>query len=116
MRVRRALVSASNKNGLSAFAGGLRELGVEIVSTAGTAGFLEQSGVPVTRVEDVTGSPELLDGRVKTLHPAIHAGILARRDAAEDMRSLADAGIEPIDLVVCNLYPFAAVAGRRDAS
>jgi phosphoribosylaminoimidazolecarboxamide formyltransferase/IMP cyclohydrolase len=116
VRVRRALVSASNKNGLSAFAGGLRELGVEIVSTAGTAGFLEQSGVPVTRVEDVTGSPELLDGRVKTLHPAIHAGILARRDAAEDMRSLADAGIEPIDLVVCNLYPFAAVAGRRDAS
>ncbi len=113
MKVRRALVSVSDKNGLSSFAQGLHELGVELLSTSGTAAFLEDAGVPVTRVEQLTGSAELLDGRVKTLHPTIHAGILARRDHAEDMASLAAEGIEPIDLVVCNLYPFRSVAARR---
>jgi phosphoribosylaminoimidazolecarboxamide formyltransferase / IMP cyclohydrolase len=113
VRVRRALISVSDKGGLTTLGQGLRELGVELVSTSGTARFLEDAGLPVTTVEEVTGAGEVLDGRVKSLHPAIHAGILARRDRPDDMASLRERGIEPIDLVVCNLYPFRAVANRR---
>src|SRR5436305_6841042 len=113
MTIKRALISVSDKNGLAAFAAGLRDLGVELVSTSGTAAYLSDAGLPVTTVEEVTGGAELLGGRVKTLHPAIHAGILARRNHPDDMASLAERGIEPIDLVVCNLYPFRHVANRR---
>jgi phosphoribosylaminoimidazolecarboxamide formyltransferase / IMP cyclohydrolase len=116
VRIKRALISVSDKRGLASFAAGLQSLGIKIVSTSGTARFLEDSGVEVTHVEELTGAGELLGGRVKTLHPKIHAAILARRDSAADLRSLAREGIEPIDLVVCNLYPFAAIAGRRDAT
>ena len=116
MRVRRALISVSDKASLTTLGQGLNELGVELISTSGTAGFLQDAGLPVTTVESVTGAAEVLDGRVKSLHPAIHAGILARRDRPEDMRSLEERGIEPIDLVVCNLYPFRSVANRRGAS
>ena len=113
MSIKRALISVSDKNGLTTLASGLAELGVEIISTSGTASFLGDAGVRVTTVEELTGAPELLGGRVKTLHSTLHAAILARRDHDDDMRSLAAAGIEPIDLVVCNLYPFRSVAMRR---
>jgi phosphoribosylaminoimidazolecarboxamide formyltransferase / IMP cyclohydrolase len=98
------------------FARGLHDLGFELVSSGGTAAFLEEQGLPVTRVEEVTSAPEMLGGRVKTLHPRIHAGILARRDLAEDTATLAEHEIEPFDVVCVNLYPFASVAGRRGVS
>jgi phosphoribosylaminoimidazolecarboxamide formyltransferase / IMP cyclohydrolase len=110
--VPRALISVYDKTGVEGFARGLVELGWEIVSSGGTAAELERDGVPVTRVEDVTAFPEMLGGRVKTLHPRIHAGILARRELAEDTRALAEHEVEPVDLVCVNLYPFASVAGR----
>ena len=95
------------------FAKGLVELGWELVASGGTARYLEEQGLPVTTVESVTGFPELLAGRVKTLHPNIHAGILARRSVDEDVAALAEHGIGPIDLVCVNLYPFEQVAGRH---
>ncbi len=110
----RALVSVHDKHGIDTFASGLAGLGFELVSSGGTAAFLEEQGLAVTRVEDVTGAPEMLGGRVKTLHPAIHAGILARADAAEDRATLAEHGIEPFDLVCVNLYPFTSLAARFD--
>jgi phosphoribosylaminoimidazolecarboxamide formyltransferase / IMP cyclohydrolase len=116
LTVRRALISVSDKSGLSTLATGLAELGVELISTSGTAAFLRDAGVEVTTVEELTGAGELLGGRVKTLHPTLHAGILARRDHEDDMASLEAAGIAPIDLVVCNLYPFRQVASRRSVS
>jgi phosphoribosylaminoimidazolecarboxamide formyltransferase/IMP cyclohydrolase len=105
-RIRRALVSVYEKAGLEPFVRGLADLGVELLSSGGTAAALEEAGVPVRRVEDVTGAPEMLGGRVKTLHPAIHGGILADRSKPDHMADLAAQGIEPIDLVVSNLYPF----------
>jgi phosphoribosylaminoimidazolecarboxamide formyltransferase/IMP cyclohydrolase len=113
MTIKRALISVSDKNGLAGFAAGLRDLGVELISTSGTATFLADAGLPVTTVEELTGAAELLGGRVKTLHPVVHAAILARRSHPDDMASLEAQGIEPIDLVVCNLYPFRHVANRR---
>ena len=104
--VRRALISVFDKTGLDDLARGLHEAGVEIVSSGGSAAHLEQIGVPVTAVEQVTGFPECLDGRVKTLHPAIHAGILADRTRQDHVQQLADLGVEAFDLVVVNLYPF----------
>jgi phosphoribosylaminoimidazolecarboxamide formyltransferase / IMP cyclohydrolase len=109
----RALISVYDKTDVVPFARGLAELGWEIVSSGGTAAQLEEHGVAVTRVEDVTSSPEMLGGRVKTLHPRIHGGILARRDIPEDMDALELHDIEPFDLVCVNLYPFASVAGRQ---
>ena len=108
----RALISVYEKAGVEVFAAGLAELGFELVSSGGTATFREDHGVAVIRVEAVTGAPELLGGRVKTLHPAIHAGILARRVLTEDLDALSEQGIEPFDLVCVNLYPFASFAGR----
>jgi phosphoribosylaminoimidazolecarboxamide formyltransferase / IMP cyclohydrolase len=108
----RALISAYDKRGLAAFARGLAELGFELVASGGTASALELEGLDVTPVEDVTAFPELLGGRVKTLHPRIHAGILARREVPEDVRQLDEQGIEVFDLVCVNLYPFEAVSGR----
>jgi phosphoribosylaminoimidazolecarboxamide formyltransferase / IMP cyclohydrolase len=104
--IRRALISVWDKSGLGDLATALHEHGVEMVSTGSTAGAIRQLGLPVTTVEQVTGAPEMLDGRVKTLHPRIHAGILADRSRPEHLAQLTEHGIEPFDLVVCNLYPF----------
>ena len=92
---------------------GLVARGFELVSTGGTARALADAGLPVTNVSDVTGFPEMMDGRVKTLHPKIHGGILARRDRPDDLAAIAAHGIEPIDLVVVNLYPFAKAAAQN---
>ena len=105
-KVRRAIISVSDKYGIVDFARSLSALGVDIISTGGTYKLLKENGVKVTEVSDLTGFPEMLDGRVKTLHPKIHAGILARRDVPEHMQAIAEKGIEPIDMVVINLYPF----------
>ena len=110
---RRALISVYEKTGVDAFARALHELGFELVSSGGTAAFLEEQGLPVTRVEEVTAAPEMLGGRVKTLHPRIHAGILARLELEEDRAALEEQSIEPFEVVCVNLYPFASVAGRR---
>src|SRR5262249_49898373 len=115
-QVMRALISVYDKTGVDAFARGLAELGWEIVSSGGTASHLEEAGGAVTRVEEVTAAPGKVGRRVKTLHPRIHAGILARRDLAEDTETLAEHEIEPIDLVCVNLYPFMSVAGRPGVS
>jgi phosphoribosylaminoimidazolecarboxamide formyltransferase/IMP cyclohydrolase len=112
----RAILSVSDKTGLADLAHGLAALEIELVSTGGTARALAADGLPVVNVADVTRFPEMMDGRVKTLHPAIHAGILARRDRDDDLQALADHGITPIDLVVVNLYPFAEAAGRAETS
>jgi phosphoribosylaminoimidazolecarboxamide formyltransferase/IMP cyclohydrolase len=106
----RALISVHDKHGVDSFASGLVALGFELVSSGGTATFLEEKGLAVTRVEEVTGAPEVLGGRVKTLHPRIHAGILARLELEEDRSTLAGQGIEPFELVCVNLYPFSSVA------
>jgi phosphoribosylaminoimidazolecarboxamide formyltransferase/IMP cyclohydrolase len=108
--VRRALVSVHDKSGIVPLGAALHEMGISILSTGGTAALLRDAGIPVRPVSDVTGFPEMLDGRVKTLHPRIHAGILAVRDDPGHMRDLAGSGIETIDLVVVNLYPFAETA------
>ena len=110
-KVSRALLSVSDKSGIVEFARALAALGVQILSTGGTAKLLEKEGIAVTEVSAYTGFPEMLDGRVKTLHPKIHAGLLARRDDPGHLAALRSAGIPPIDLLVVNLYPFqAAVA------
>ena len=106
----RALLSVSDKTDLIDFARGLIDRGVELVSTGGTARALAEAGLAVTGVSDVTGFPEMMDGRVKTLHPAVHGGILARRGRPDDLAAIAGQGITPIDLVVVNLYPFAQTA------
>jgi phosphoribosylaminoimidazolecarboxamide formyltransferase / IMP cyclohydrolase len=116
VRVRRALLSVSDKTGLVDFARGLHELGVELVSTGGTAGALSDAGVPVRAIEDFTGFPEMMDGRVKTLHPRLYAGLLALRDDEDHLRAAAEHGIEPVDLVCVNLYPFEATRARADAT
>ncbi len=115
-RIRTALISVSDKTGLAEFARGLARFKVKILSTGGTAKFLAGQDTPVTEVADYTGFPEMLDGRVKTLHPRIHAGILARRDSPEHLAAIRTAGIDPIDLVVVNLYPFAQTVAKPDCS
>ncbi len=114
-QIRRALLSVSDKTGLVALAGELAARGIELLSTGGTAHELADAGLPVTEVAAATGVAEFLDGRVKTLHPAIHGGLLARRDRPDHLAAIAARGIAPIDLLVCNLYPFAATvaAARR---
>src|SRR5438094_6722315 len=109
----RALISVYDKGGLEEFARGLAQLDVELVASGGTATFLNKLGIHVTPVEELTEVPELLGGRVKTLHPRIHAAILARRDEAGDRAALAEQEIEPFDLVCVNLYPFAEFVSRR---
>ena len=116
MKVTRALVSVSDKAGVAEFARALADLGVQILSTGGTAKLLEKEGVRVTEVSAHTGFPEMLDGRVKTLHPKIHGGILARRDSREHMAAIEKAGIAPIDLIVVNLYPFEATVADPDCT
>ena len=112
----RAILSVSDKDGLIDLGRGLVALGVELVSTGGTATALATAGLPVVNVSDVTRFPEMMDGRVKTLHPAIHAGILARRHRPDDLAAIASHGITPVDLVVVNLYPFVKAAQNPDAS
>jgi phosphoribosylaminoimidazolecarboxamide formyltransferase/IMP cyclohydrolase len=112
----RALLSVSDKSGLLDLARGLHALGWELLSTGGTARALRDADVPVRDVADVTQFPEMLDGRVKTLHPAVHGGLLARRDLSEHMAAIAEHGIAPIDLVVVNLYPFRQTAARAGVS
>jgi phosphoribosylaminoimidazolecarboxamide formyltransferase/IMP cyclohydrolase len=116
VRVRRALLTVSDKRGVVDFARGLAELGVEIVSTGGTAQELAAEGIPSRSVEDLTGFPEVLDGRVKTMNPRIHAGLLAVRSDPVHVGTLSEHNIEPIDMVCVNLYPFERVAGRRGVS
>ena len=112
----KALISVSDKTGVVEFAKGLVALGWEILSTSGTMKLLKESGVPVTSVSDVTGFPEICDGRVKTLHPKIHGALLARRDIPEHMKELKDNDIETIDLVCVNLYPFRETIAKPDVT
>jgi len=112
--IRRALLSVSDKRGLASFAARLHERGVELLSTGGTAALLQAEGLPVRQVADYTGFPELMHGRLKTLHPRVHGGLLARRGIDEPQMRLH--GIEPIDLLVVNLYPFAATVARPGVS
>ena len=116
VRVRRALLSVSDKTGIVELARRLHARDTEIISTGGTATRILDAGIPVTPVESITGSPEMLDGRVKTLHPMIHGALLARRDNAEHADAMLRHHIEPIDLVVVNLYPFEQTAARQDAT
>lgn len=115
IRIRRALISVSDKTGLAPFARELARMGIEIVSTGGTARVLREQGIRVREISRFTGFPEILGGRVKTLHPKVHGGILADRRQKEHLRQSRRLGLEPIDLVVVNLYPFEQTAGRRGA-
>ena len=112
--IRRALVSVFDKSGLDGLAGALAAAGVEVVSTGSTAAALEGHGLAVSRVEELTGFPELLDGRLKTLHPRVHAGLLADRSVPGHRAALEAAGIAPFDLVVVNLYPFEETVATPD--
>ncbi|MGD0197579.1 MAG: bifunctional phosphoribosylaminoimidazolecarboxamide formyltransferase/IMP cyclohydrolase [Solirubrobacteraceae bacterium] len=116
VRVRRALLSVSDKRGITDFARGLAELGVEIVSTGGTARELRAAGIEVRAIDDFTGFPEIMDGRVKTLHPKLYAGLLAVRENPEHMRQAAEQDVEFVELVCVNLYPFERTAARADST
>src|SRR3954452_23644045 len=113
VRVRRALLSVSNKTGIADFARGLAELGVELVSTGGTAAALQEAGLPVRAIEDFTGFPEIMGGRVKTLHPKLYGGLLALRDNEQHLQQAEANDIEFVDLVCVNLYPFERTAAKR---
>src|SRR5882762_5015700 len=114
--IKSALLSVSDKTGLVEFARGLQSFGVALLSTGGTAKLLRDNGISVTQVSDHTGFPEMLDGRVKTLHPKIHGGLLGRRDVPAHVAEMRAHGIEPIDLVAVNLYPFRETVARPDAT
>lgn len=114
--MKRALISVSNKAGIVDFARGLEKLGYEIISTGGTYNSLKEAGVKVIKVSEVTGFPEILDGRVKTLHPKVHGGILARRSIPEHLKQLEINEITPIDMVVVNLYPFKETISKPGVS
>ncbi|HKC44128.1 MAG TPA: bifunctional phosphoribosylaminoimidazolecarboxamide formyltransferase/IMP cyclohydrolase [Burkholderiales bacterium] len=116
IRIRQALISVSDKTGIVEFARALAPFRVSLLSSGGTAKLLAANGVAVTEVADYTGYPEMLDGRVKTLHPKVHGGLLARRDSPAHMAAISEAGIEPIDLVVVNLYPFQQAVARDDCT
>src|SRR6187397_2260771 len=111
-RIGRALISVSDKTGLTDFARALSSHGIELISTGGTAKAIADAGLKVRDVSDLTGFPEMMDGRVKTLHPKVHGGLLAIRDNAEHAASMKQHGIAPIDLLVVNLYPFEATAAK----
>ena len=112
VRAARALLSTSDRSGLPEFAAALAELGIELVSTGGTGRALREAGLEVTEVSEVTGFPEMMDGRVKSLHPKIHGGLLGLRDNADHMATLQSHGIEPFELVCVNLYPFEQAISR----
>ena len=113
MKIQRALISVSDKTGLLDFAKGLADFGIEIISTGGTAKALQKAGIPVVEISNFTGSPEILDGRVKTLHPKVHGGLLYLRENAEHVTTAKEHGIAPIDLVVVNLYPFGETIAKE---
>src|SRR6185369_523908 len=115
-KIGRALVSVSEKSGLVEFSRALAGYGVEILSTGGTAKLLREAGIPVKDVSEFTGFPEMLDGRVKTLHPKVHGGILGMRENPAHVAKMQEHGIEPIDMVVVNLYPFEATVAKEDCS
>src|SRR5882762_2252683 len=115
-KIRRALISVSDKTGIVDFARELKTFGVEIISTGGTAKALREAGIEVRDVSDITGFPEMLDGRVKTLHPRVHGGLLALRDNPEHVKAMDEHGIEPIDMVVINLYPFEETITKANVS
>jgi phosphoribosylaminoimidazolecarboxamide formyltransferase/IMP cyclohydrolase len=114
--IKRALISVSDKTGIVDFARELSAMGVEILSTGGTAKTLRDAGVPVIEVSDYTGFPEMLDGRLKTLHPKIHGGLLSRRSNPKDMEDIKKHGISTIDLVIVNLYPFEKTISKPDVT
>jgi phosphoribosylaminoimidazolecarboxamide formyltransferase/IMP cyclohydrolase len=116
VKIERAIISVSDKEGIVDFSKKLVDRGVEIISTGGTASLLEKNGIKTRAVADVTGFPEMLDGRVKTLHPKIFAGLLARRDLPEHMEQIQKMGIGKIDMVVVNLYPFKQTVLRQGAA
>src|SRR3569623_1533900 len=115
-RIERAISSVSDKSGLAEFAAGLTAAGIQIYSTGGTRAFLEREGIAVIDVAAYTGMPEMMDGRVKTQHPKIHGGILARRDHAEDLASMTEHDIVSFDLLLVNLYPFKSTISRPGVS
>ena len=116
MKIKRALISVSDKTGVVELAQKLHAAGVEIVSTGGTMKALKEAGIPVTYVSDVTGFPEIMDGRVKTLNPYIHGGILAVRDNPAHVKAMKEHKITPIDMVVVNLYPFKETISKADVT
>jgi phosphoribosylaminoimidazolecarboxamide formyltransferase/IMP cyclohydrolase len=116
VKVKRALISVSNKQGIVEFAKTLEELNVEVISTGGTYRALKESGIGVLKVEEITGFPEMLNGRVKTLHPFIHGGILADRSNKNHINEASKAKIKLIDMVVVNLYPFKETISRADVT
>jgi phosphoribosylaminoimidazolecarboxamide formyltransferase/IMP cyclohydrolase len=115
-KIKRAILSVSNKKGIAEFARAISSMGIEILSTGGTAKTLRDAGIPVKDVSEHTGFPEMLDGRVKTLHPRIHGGLLSRRDNPKDMEEIKKHGIDTIDMVVVNLYPFEETISRPGVS
>ena len=114
--IKKAIISVSNKEGIVEFAKALGSLGIEILSTGGTAKALREAGISVKEVAEYTGFPEMLDGRVKTLHPKIHGGLLSRRDNLRDMEEIKEHGIDTIDMVVVNLYPFEETISSQGVS
>ena len=116
VKIKRALVSLSDKTGVVQLGKTLHAMGVQILSTGGTARSLQEAGIPVIEVSHYTGFPEMMDGRIKTLHPKIHGALLGKRDDAEHMKQMKIHGIEPIDLVVVNLYPFAKTVAKPDCT
>src|SRR4030066_902353 len=115
-KIRRAIVSVSEKSGVVSFAKGLAQMGVEILSTGGTAKMLREQGLSVMDISDYTGFPEMMDGRVKTLHPKVHGGLLGQRSKPEHVQKMKEHGILPIDLVAVNLYPFEATVAKEGCS
>lgn len=116
VKIKRALISVSDKNGVDEIAQFLVDNGVEILSTGGTARLLKEKGIPVTSVDSYTGHPEIMDGRVKTLHPKVHGGILAVRENENHLKDMKDNGISEIDMVVVNLYPFRETIAKPDVT
>jgi phosphoribosylaminoimidazolecarboxamide formyltransferase / IMP cyclohydrolase len=116
VKIKRALVSLSDKTGVVQLGQTLHAMGVQILSTGGTARSLQEAGIPVIEVSHYTGFPEMMDGRIKTLHPKIHGALLGKRDDAEHMKQMKIHGIEPIDLVVVNLYPFEKTVAKPDCT
>ena len=116
MKITRALISVSDKNGIAEFARALEKQGVDIISTGGTAELLRKKGVPVREISSFTGYPEVLEGRVKTLHPRVHGGLLYKRANPKHEKEAREQGFEPIDLVVVNLYPFEQTIAKPDVT
>src|SRR5512136_3293766 len=115
-KIKRAIVSVSDKSGVVSFAKALADMGVEILSTGGTAKTLREQGISVKDISEYTGFPEMLDGRVKTLHPKVHGGLLGQRSKTEHVKKMNEHGILPIDLVAVNLYPFEATVARENCT